>query len=208
MERMKFFATRLAHGSLPALIIALAGCASTMPPGASPPAGLINVASPAPVPAPLPVAPARSDLIDGNAWSASLATVTRALQQEALINGTVEVVRTADNRLRLRVDATDALDRRGTALQPSFRRFAEDMAEILARHPSVQVRIVGYSQTSLATDRREALGWARSSLSVLARRGVGSERLTARARSAGERELGNLALPPGRGIEFLLSDPG
>lgn len=153
-----------------------------------------------------PVRPARVDVVDGNAWTDALAVVTRALQQAALDNGEIEVMRTADNRLRLRIDAADALDRRGETLQADFRRFTEDMAGILAPYPSVQVQVIGYNRAPQAAATRQALTWARSSLRVLAMHGVGAERLTARVRSAAESEPGR-PMPPGRCIEFLLFDP-
>jgi flagellar motor protein MotB len=153
-----------------------------------------------------PPLPSRIDVVDGNGWTHALAVVTRSLQQAALSNGEVEVMRMADNRLRVRIDAADALDRRGETLQPDFRRFIENMAEILAPYPSVQVQVIGYSRAPQAAATKQALTWARSSLRVLATHGVGAERLTARARSALEPEPGRLP-PPGRCIEFLLSDP-
>jgi outer membrane protein OmpA-like peptidoglycan-associated protein len=192
---------RLARCALLACVSWLAGCAGPARP--VPAVEAVSVKAPAAAPAPVP----RLDVIDGNAWTDALAAVTRELQQAALSNGEVEVVRTPDNRLRLRIDVTDAFDRRGAALQPEFRRFAEDMAGILARHPSVQVQVVGYSRAPQAAATRQALGWARSGLRVLATHGVGAERLTARARAAGEAEPGSPMLPAGRCIEFLLSDP-
>lgn len=193
-----------AHCALVACVLWLAGCASKpVQNDALVRAGTAAAAQAAAVP---PAPPTRFDVVDGNAWTNALAVVTRALQQAALTNGEVEVMRTADNRLRLRIDAADALDRRGEALQPGFRQFAEDMAEILAPYPSVQVQVIGYNRAPQAAAGRQALGWARSSLRVLATHGVGAERLTARARSTAEPEPGSV-LPPGRCIEFLLSDP-
>lgn len=184
----------------------LAGCASLRPrqPDAVP-AGESAAAKAAPPANYAP--PPRLDVVDGNAWTAALAVVTRELQQAALSNGEVEVMRTADNRLRVRIDVSDAFDRRGDALQSDFRRFAEDMAEILSPYPSVQVQVVGYSRAPQATATRQALGWARSGLRVLATHGVGAERLTARARTGADAEPGNVMPTPGRCIEFLLSDP-
>lgn len=201
MRRLTVPARRLACCALLACAGWLAGCAGPARPVPPPEAASVKAAPVVPAPAP------RLDVIDGNAWTEALASVTRELQQAALSNGEVEVVRTADNRLRLRVDVTDAFDRRGAALQADFRRFAEDMAGILASYPSVQVQVVGYSRATQAAATRQALGWARSGLRVLATHGVGAERLTARARAAGEAEPGSPMLPPGRCIEFLLSDP-
>jgi hypothetical protein len=192
------------RSAMAAGLLCLAGCASQpaqsdAPPGAG---GPVPVQLPAASPAP----PAPINVVDGNAWTPALAAVTRSLQQAALDDGEVEVVRTGDNRLRLRIDAAIAVDRRGEALQPRFQRFTEGMAQILAPYPSVQVQVVAYSGVPQPTAARKALAWARYSLRVLAQHGVGAERLTARTRSTAEAEAGGLAAS-GRCIEFLLSDP-
>ena len=201
MRELNIGPGRRARCALVACLLALAGCGGKVVrtetlarPAASPPA-----AQP-------PLTLTRVNVVDGNAWSDALAVVTRSLQQAALSNGDVELMRTADNRLRLRIDAADALDRRGERLQPDFQRFTEDMAGILAPHPSVQVQVIGYSGATQGAAARQALGWARSSLRVLATHGVGAERLTARVRGTAEPEPGK-AMAPGRCIEFVLSDP-
>jgi hypothetical protein len=204
MHRLIITDGRRVHCALLACVLWLAGCGSK-PLQKEAPSGAGQAAT-ARVAAAPPAFPSRVDVVDGNAWTEAIAMVTRSLQQAALSNGEVEVMRTADNRLRLRIDAADALDRRGETLQPDFRRFTEDMAQILAPYPSVQVQVVGYNPAPQAVAARQALTWARTSLRVLAMHGVGAERLTARARSTTEPEPGRLAAP-GRCIEFLLSDP-
>lgn len=159
-----------------------------------------------------PPQPALS-VIGGNAWTPAIASVSQRVQQAALANGEVEVMRTADNRLLVRVEAGVAVHPRSDlALQSKFSDFMEEVGVALSSHPSVQVRVVGYGGTSgkAFSSARQPLTWARSVLRFLALHGVGAERLTART---GGREpttdtLGSSALEGARSrrIEVLLSD--
>jgi len=192
--------------ALLACVLALAGCGVQPVHPALP-------SAPAAAVAPIPVVPLKPpppapkvDVIDGNAWSEALAAVARSLQQAALSDGAVEVMRMPDNRLRLRIEVAAALDRRGEAPLPRFRRFAEDMAGVLVRHPSVQVEVIGRSTSPQAAALRQALAWSLAGERVLRAHGVGSERLAARAAGPAEAEA-PWALPVGPCIEFLLFDP-
>jgi outer membrane protein OmpA-like peptidoglycan-associated protein len=150
-------------------------------------------------------------VIDGNAWTPAIATVSQAVQQAALANGDVEVVRTADNRLLVRIETNVAVQRSDAALQARYSDFMESLVVALSSYPSVQVRVVAYGgasgKTSSAT--KQQLTWARSVLRFLATRGVGAERLTARAGNLGDAAFGNggLESAQSRRIEVLLSDP-
>jgi len=197
---------RLALLALLTLGAGLTGCASRRPPP-EPPA-----AAPAPIPVPPPAPPL--DVKDGHVWSPDMAAVARELQQLALDNGQVEVMRTASNQVRVRIDAADAVDRRD-ALQPRFRRFVERAGEVLARAPAVRVRVEAgiranspVNAVAAAKGRNQALGWARGTEAILASRGVPTGRLTAEVRSGGDAEsAGNLDTGPRRFIELLAADP-
>ncbi len=197
---------RLSLLMLLALGAGLSGCASRRPPP-EPPA-----AAPAPIPVPPPAPPL--DVKDGHVWSPDMAAVARELQQLALDNGQVEVMRTAANQVRVRIDAADAVDRRD-ALQPRFRRFVERAGEVLARAPAVRVRVEAgvrvnspVNSPAAAKGRNQALGWARGTEAILASRGVPADRLTSEVRSGGDAEpAGGLDTGPRRFIELLAADP-
>ena len=201
------------HGRHTALAIALlalgaglTGCASRRPPP-EPPAVV------APAMAPLPPAPPL-DVRDGHVWSPDIAAVARELQQLALDNGQVEVMRTAGNQVRVRIDVADAVDRRD-ALQPRFRHFVERAGEVLARSPAVRVRVeagirgnLPASSPATAKGRNQALGWARGTEAILASRGIPADRLTSEVRAGGDADpAGSFDTGPRRYIELLAADP-
>ena len=192
------------QSALAVLAMLTAGCAG---PGVKPGARLQGSAPTPPLRAPS----APVSVIDGNAWTPAIASVSQAVQQAALANGDVEVVRTADNRLLVRVEANAAIQRSDAALQARFSDFMEAMVAALSSHPSVQVRVVGYSGATgkAFASAKQPLTWARSVLRFMAVRGVGAERLTARVGSQGEPPLASGALDAAqsRRIEVLLSDP-
>lgn len=198
---------RRAQGALLAGLLALAGCGGQP---VRPPAPLVAprmaVTAPPPVVVPARAPAPRIDVVDGNAWTGALAAVAQSLQQAALDDGAIEVMRTADNRLRLRIEVAAAIDRRGDALQPRFRRFTEDMAGLLVRHPSVQLEVIGHGDGAQPAALRQAMAWALLTQRVVRARGVGATRLTSRASGPAEPGTDGL-LPAGRCIEFLLSDP-
>jgi outer membrane protein OmpA-like peptidoglycan-associated protein len=181
--------------TLAALALLVAGCAGPgMKPGPQ-----LQGSAPVPNAPPLRAPSAPVSVIDGTAWTPAIA------------NGDVEVVRTADNRLLVRVEANAAIQRSDAALQARFSDFMESMVVALSSHPSVQVRVVGYSGATGKTfaSAKQPLTWARSVLRFMALRGVGAERLTARAGSQGDPPLasGVLDAAQSRRIEVLLSDP-
>ena len=187
------------------LAVLAAGCAG---PGMKPRAQLWPGATGANAPAQAPLPPV--SVIDGNAWTPAIASVSQTVQQAALANGDVEVVRTADNRLLVRVEANAAMQRSDAALQARFSDFMESLVVALSSHPSVQVRVVGYGGASgkAFSSTRQPLAWARSVLRFMASRGVGAERLTARAGSPADPPLGGGSeSAQSRRIEVLLSDP-
>jgi len=193
--------------ALVGVALLVAGCAGpAMKPGTQP-----WPAAPGAIAPPLQPPPPPVSVIDGNAWTPAIASVSQAVQQAALANGDVEVVRTADNRLLVRVEARVAVQRSDVALQAKFSDFMENMVVALSSHPSVRVRVVGYSGASgkAFSSAKQPLTWARSVLRFLASRGVGAERLTARAGSPAEPPLGSGGLDSAqsRRIEVLLSDP-
>lgn len=189
------------------LVLAMfaAGCAG--------PAVTYRQAAPVGAAPALPVQPPQPavSVIDGNAWTPAIASVSQSVQQAALANGDVEVMRTADNRLLVRVEADLAIQQRSdVALQAKFSDFMETVGVVLSSHPSVQVRVVAYGGTTgkAFSSTKQPLTWARSVLRFLAMRGVGAERLTARAGSRESPASGNGG-PEGsrsRRIEVLLSD--
>lgn len=197
---------RRAQGALLACLLALAGCSGQPVRPAAPWEPSTSVAAPAPAVLPLAPPAPRIDVIDGKVWTDALATVTQSLQQAALSDGAVEVMRMPDHRLRLRIEVAAALDRRGEAPLPRFRRFVEDMAGLLAHHPSVQAEVIGRGVTAQPAALRQALAWSLSAERVLRAHGVAPERLAARAAGPAEAEA-PWAQPAGRCIEFLLSDP-
>ncbi|HEY9106125.1 MAG TPA: hypothetical protein VIN58_05565 [Roseateles sp.] len=199
--------SRRRQGALLACLLTLAGCGGQpVRPTAAPPAPPIAVAAPARAVVPTARRAPRIDVVDGNVWTSALAAVAQSLQQAALSDGAIEVMRMPDNRLRLRIEVAAALDRPGEAPLPRFRRFTEDMAGLLVRQPSVQVEVIGRGATNQPAALRQGLAWGLSVERVLRAHGVAPGRLAARAAGPAEAEA-PWAQPAGRCIDVLLSDP-
>jgi flagellar motor protein MotB len=177
--------------------------------------GLVACAGPARPPAiPLPpaappvaVAPPPAAVPQGSPWTPEMAAIERELQQAALADGRVAVVRGEDNQLAIQVDATVAMTTRGDGLRTGFGRFMAAMAETLSAHPSVQVRVIGHGDAVKGASAKSRAPWAVVAMRFLVDHGVAMERLTARTNKDAAPLPVNVDAKGGavRSLEFQLS---
>ncbi|WP_368408571.1 OmpA family protein [Caldimonas mangrovi] len=185
-----------------ALCALVAGCATPAPP--PPPAP--PPAAPAPVPAPPPVS-----VIDGFAWTPQMVVISQTAEDVA--RGTpMQVARTTDNRVLIRVTGDAAFEPGRAALNEHFRRFLDGLTASLAGRPDVTVLILGHTDSvgSEALNQRISEERANATKDYLIARGVAFERITAQGR--GEREpVADNATADGRAlnrrVELLIAHP-
>jgi outer membrane protein OmpA-like peptidoglycan-associated protein len=187
---------------LAALCALVAGCAT--PPPAPPP--VAPPAAPAPVPAPPPVS-----VIDGFAWTPQMVVISQTAEDVA--RGTpMQVARTTDNRVLVRVTGDAAFEPGRAALNEHFRRFLDGLTASLAGQPDVTVLILGHTDSvgSETLNQRISEERANATKDYLIARGVAFERITAQGR--GEREpVADNASAEGRAlnrrVELLIAHP-
>lgn len=187
---------------LAALCALVAGCAT--PPPAPPP--VAPPPAPAPVPAPPPVS-----VIDGFAWTPQMVVISQTAEDVA--RGTpMQVARTTDNRVLVRVTGDAAFEPGRAALNEHFRRFLDGLTASLAGQPDVTVLILGHTDSvgSETLNQRISEERANATKDYLIARGVAFERITAQGR--GEREpVADNASAEGRAlnrrVELLIAHP-
>lgn len=187
---------------LAALCALVAGCAT--PPPAPPPV------APPPVPAPVPAPPPVS-VIDGFAWTPQMVVISQTAEDVA--RGTpMQVARTTDNRVLVRVTGDAAFEPGRAALNEHFRRFLDGLTASLAGQPDVTVLILGHTDSvgSETLNQRISEERANATKDYLIARGVAFERITAQGR--GEREpVADNASAEGRAlnrrVELLIAHP-
>ena len=187
---------------LAALCTLVAGCA-TPPPA---PAPVAPPPAPAPAPAPPPVS-----VIDGFAWSPQMVVISQTAEDVA--RGTpMQVARTTDNRVLVRVTGDAAFEPGRAALNEHFRRFLDGLTASLAGRPDVTVLILGHTDSvgSETLNQRISEERANATKDYLIARGVAFERITAQGR--GEREpVADNTSAEGRSlnrrVELLIAHP-
>ncbi|MCM5681647.1 OmpA family protein [Schlegelella sp. S2-27] len=124
----------------------------------------------------------------------------------------MQVARTTDNRVLIRVTGDAAFEPGRAALNEHFRRFLDGLTASLAGRPDVTVLILGHTDSvgSEALNQRISEERANATKDYLIARGVAFERITAQGR--GEREpVADNATADGRAlnrrVELLIAHP-
>lgn len=85
--------------------------------------------------------------IGGHIWSTRMEEQKR--QMEASTQGTgVEVVKTADNQLKLNVPSDVSFDTNEAVIKPNFRPVLDAFAQGLLQNPLARVRIIGHTDST------------------------------------------------------------
>ena len=150
-------------------------------------------------------------VVAGNRWSRHMEE-RRVAMERATRGSAVEVTRTADNQLKLKVPNDIAFDTNRFAVKAQLRNILDPFAASLADDPAARISIVGHTDStgSPATNNALSLERAQSVRDYLAARGVSPTRVQTSGR--GEREpIADNATEAGRArnrrLEIHLREP-
>ena len=115
--------------------------------------------------------------VAGNLWSKHMEEKQRALEQ-ATQGTSVEVVRTADNRIKLNIPSDFSFDTGRAAIKPVMKPVLDEVARNL--QTDVRIEVVGHTDStgSVAVNQPLSVERADAVRSYLAARGVPSQRVS------------------------------
>jgi outer membrane protein OmpA-like peptidoglycan-associated protein len=149
--------------------------------------------------------------VGGNIWSNKTEEKRRSMEQATRGTG-IEVARTNDNQLKLQVPSDISFDTGRADLKPELRSVLDRFADGLAEDRSLNVRVVGHTDStgSDALNDRLSVERADSVRNYLADRGINRARIDTAGR--GEREpIADNSTADGRArnrrVEIFLREP-
>lgn len=147
----------------------------------------------------------------GNQWSRRMEEKQRAMEQATAGTG-VEVVRTADNQLKLQVPSDISFALNSAAIEPRLRPVLEAFAHGLAEERGMLVRIVGHTDSSGSDAINDPLSLRRaeSVRGFLQDRGIRGERIEVAGRGSREPLASNETAEDrarNRRVEIFLREP-
>jgi outer membrane protein OmpA-like peptidoglycan-associated protein len=154
---------------------------------------------------------AAAGAIGGNLWSKRMEDKKRAMEQSTQGTG-VDVTRTADNQLKVNVPSDISFDTGRSAIKPELRNVLDSFANGLQNDPSMQVRIVGHTDStgSDAINNPLSVDRANSVRDYLAGRGILASRIETSGRGSHE-PIADNASDAGRAknrrVEIFLREP-
>jgi outer membrane protein OmpA-like peptidoglycan-associated protein len=132
--------------------------------------------------------------------------------EQASARAGVQVVKTADNRLKLDIPGDISFDTGSAEIKPDFRLVLDNFATSLAKNPGTQISIIGHTDSSGsdAVDNPLSLYRAASTGDYLVSRGVSATRITIDGRSSPQPLVSNDT--PGnrakiRLVEIFVAEP-
>ncbi|MEP6608104.1 MAG: OmpA family protein [Burkholderiaceae bacterium] len=130
---------------------------------------------------------AAAGALGGYVWNQRMENQRRQIEQQTQGTG-VDVVRTADNQLKINIPSDISFDVGQSAIRPNFRPVLDNFAQSLAQNPSSTVTIVGHTDAtgSAASNEQLSLARADATRNYLASRGIASNRFIIEGH--GERE--------------------
>jgi len=149
--------------------------------------------------------------IGGNLWSKHMEDQRRAMERATAGTG-VDVVRTADNQLKLNIPSDISFASGSAALKPELRDVLQQFSQGLKENPGTVVRVVGHTDNvgSDTLNNKLSLDRADTVRDFLEDRGVSRSRIDVAGR--GEREpIASNESAEGRGknrrVEIFLREP-
>lgn len=130
--------------------------------------------------------------IAGNVWSRKMEEQKKEMEQATTGTG-VQVVKTADNRLKLDIPSDISFDTGHAEIKPNFRPVLDSFATSLMNNPGTQVTIIGHTDSSGsdAINNPLSLNRAGSTRDYLVSRGVASNRMIIDGRGSREPVVAN-----------------
>jgi outer membrane protein OmpA-like peptidoglycan-associated protein len=125
--------------------------------------------------------------LGGYVWSKNMEDKKRAMEQATVGTGTV-VTQTADNQLKLSIPNDISFDTGRADIKPNLRPILDQFAQGLSQQPSMEVRIVGHTDStgSDAINNPLSVNRAQSARDYLAARGVDGSRISIDGRGSRE----------------------
>lgn len=149
--------------------------------------------------------------IAGNVWSRRMEEQKKEMEQATTGTG-VQVVKTADNRLKLDIPSDISFDTGRAEVTSSFRPVLDSFAASLTNNPGTQVTIIGHTDSSGsdAVNNPLSLNRAASTRDYLVSRGVSSNRVSIDGRGSREPVVAN-DTPANRArnrrVEIFVAEP-
>jgi outer membrane protein OmpA-like peptidoglycan-associated protein len=125
--------------------------------------------------------------LGGYIWSKNMEDKKRAMEQATVGTGTV-VTQTADNQLQLSIPSDISFDTGRAEIKSNLRPILDQFAQGLSQQPSMEVRIVGHTDStgSDAINNPLSVNRAQSARDYLAARGVDGSRMSIDGRGSRE----------------------
>lgn len=125
--------------------------------------------------------------LGGYVWSKNMEDKKRAMEQATAGTGTV-VTQTADNQLQLSIPNDISFDTGRADIKPNLRPILDQFAQGLSQQPSMEVRIVGHTDSTGgdAINNPLSVNRAQSARDYLVARGVSSSRMSIDGRGSRE----------------------
>jgi outer membrane protein OmpA-like peptidoglycan-associated protein len=130
--------------------------------------------------------------IAGNVWSRKMEDQKKEMEQATTGTG-VQVVKTADNRLKLDIPSDISFDTGHAEIKSNFRPVLDSFATSLMNNPDTQVTIIGHTDSSGsdAINNPLSLNRAGSTRDYLVSRGIVSNRMIIDGRGSREPVVAN-----------------
>ena len=149
--------------------------------------------------------------IAGNVWSRRMEQQKQEMEQATSGTG-VQVIKTADNRLKLDIPSDISFDTGRAAITSDFRPVLDSFATSLAKNPDSLVTIVGHTDSSGsdAVNNPLSLNRAASTRDYLISQGVSSNRISIDGRGSREPVVANdtpANRAKNRRVEIFVAEP-
>ncbi|SCY37457.1 OmpA family protein [Nitrosospira sp. Nsp13] len=149
--------------------------------------------------------------IAGNVWSRRMEQQKQEMEQATSGTG-VQVIKTADNRLKLDIPSDISFDTGRAAITSNFRPVLDSFATSLAKNPDSLVTIVGHTDSSGsdAVNNPLSLNRAASTRDYLISQGVSSNRISIDGRGSREPVVANdtpANRAKNRRVEIFVAEP-
>lgn len=149
--------------------------------------------------------------IAGNVWSRRMEEQKKEMEQATTGTG-VQVIKTADNRLKLDIPSDISFDTGRAEVTSSFRPVLDSFVASLTNNPGTQVTIIGHTDSSGsdAVNNPLSLNRAASTRDYLVSRGVSSNRVSIDGRGSREPVVANDTAANrarNRRVEIFVAEP-
>lgn len=149
--------------------------------------------------------------IAGNVWSRRMEQQKKEMEQATTGTG-VQVIKTADNRLKLDIPSDISFDTGQAEITSNFRPVLDSFATSLTNNPGTSVTIIGHTDSSGsdAINNPLSLNRAASTRDYLVSRGVSSNRISIAGRGSHEPVVANDTAAnraKNRRVEIFVAEP-